>query len=274
MNLKKPLRTIFAEGEIDTVITWYEVIGDIVIITLSPSFEHLENKIAQAVLKMFPDLRIIAKRISQHSGEFRVPSLVKIEGEGDFSTVHKEFGLRLHVDPETVYFSPRSASERYRIAEQVKPGEKVLVMFSGVGPFALMIGLHAEASEVIGVEKNPNAYRLALRNLDLNKKVQHVVFCHGDVEDILPNMKKQFDRIVMPLPLSGGKYLNLALSNLLPGGMLHFYDFQFKNEFELSLSAVRAACESTERKIIEASLHRCGHVGSRRFRVCVDAKIN
>ena len=273
MNLKEPLRALFSEGEGDNALTWYEVIGDIAIIALSPSYEHLENTIAQAILNMYSDLRLVAKRTTQHSGEFRVASLVKIKGEGDFATVHKEFGLQLHVDPQTVYFSPRSGGERYRIAQQVRVDEHVLVMFSGVGPLALMIGVHAEASEIIGVEKNPHAHHLALRNLEMNTRAQNIDFFCGDVEDVLPDLNKQFDRIIMPLPLSGEKYLYLALDYLVPGGTLHFYDFQYQNEFESSLHAVSIACGDRGREIISSSIHRCGHVGSRRFRVCVDAII-
>jgi tRNA (guanine37-N1)-methyltransferase len=273
MNLKEPLRALFSEGEVGCALRWYDVVGDIGVIELSPDHEHLQYEIADAILNAYPDLRMVAKRTARHGGEFRVASLVKIKGEGGFATIHKEFGLKLHVDLEAVYFSPRSAAERFRVAGQVNPGEKVLVMFSGIGPFALMIGLHAESSEIIGIEKNPKAHCLAQRNLEANKKARNIVFLNGDVEEVLPEVNKQFDRIVMPLPLAGRRYLNLALRNLLPGGMLHFYDFQYRNEFEESLNTVRTACVENDRKMIHGSLHRCGHIGSRRFRVCVDAEI-
>ena len=274
MNLKKPLYSIIPEDSVKYVFRGCEVIGDIAIISISASYVHLEKEIARAILGAYPDLRLIAKRLSRHSGEFRVAVLQKIEGYGGFATVHKEFGLHLHVDPETVYFSPRSSNERYRIARQVKSGERVLVMFSGIGPFALMIGTHAEAAEIIGVEKNPHAHRLALKNLEVNKKAQNIRFLSGDVLSVLPNLNKLFDRIVMPLPLCGVDYLHLALRYLLPGGMLHFYDFQNKDEFKFSTRTVHTACGDEGRLVVDSAIHSCGHVGSRRYRVCVDAKIN
>ena len=71
-----------------------------------------------------------------YGGEFRTIGLKKLAGEGELKTIHKEFGVRLQVHPEKVYFSPRSNMERYRIARQVRLGEKVLVMFSGICPSA------------------------------------------------------------------------------------------------------------------------------------------
>lgn len=273
MNLKKPLQSIIPEEMLEHVLRGYEVIGDVAIVSISPSFDHIERDIAQAILVAYPDLRLVAKRLSNHSGEFRIARLQKIGGDGSFGTVHREFGLSLHVDPENGYFSPRSSAERYRIARQVEPDEHVLVMFSGVGPFALMIGLHSQASEIIGVEKNSHAHRLALKNIEVNKKAKNIDFLCGDVLDILPRLKKNFDRVVMPLPLSGAKYMPLALRYLLPGGMLHFYDFQYKDEFEFSRTAVAEACHGVGRMVVDSAIHQCGHIGSRRYRVCVDAKI-
>jgi tRNA (guanine37-N1)-methyltransferase len=63
-----------------------------------------------------------------------------IAGEDRLTTVHRENGILLHLDLAQVYFSVRSAHERARIAAQVKPGETVAVLCSGVGPFPLIIG--------------------------------------------------------------------------------------------------------------------------------------
>jgi tRNA (guanine37-N1)-methyltransferase len=273
MNLKKPLQSIIPEDLLGHVFKSYEVIGDVAIVSISPSSDHMEKDIALAILAAYPDLRLVAKRLSSHSGEFRITRLQKIGGDGSFETVHREFGLSLHVDPENSYFSPRSSAERYRIAQQVRPDEHVLVMFSGVGAFALMIGLHSQASKIIGVEKNTHAHRLALKNIAVNKKARNIDFLRGDVLDILPGLNKNFDRVVMPLPLSGAKYMPLALRYLLPGGMLHFYDFQYKDEFEFSRTAVADVCHAVSRMVVDSAIHQCGHIGSRKYRVCVDAKI-
>ncbi len=181
MNLKEPLRTLLSDDEVHHVLRGYEVLGDIGIITLSPSYDHLDKKIAQVIMSAHPGLRIVAKRTSDHSGEFRTAPLHKIAGNGSFATIHKEFGLHLHVNAGNVYFSPRSGSERYRVTRQVAEGERILVMFSGVGPLVLMLGLHTKASRIVGVEKNPQAHRLALKNLEANRKARNTHFIEGDV---------------------------------------------------------------------------------------------
>ena len=274
MNLKKPLHAIVPENMVNQILRGYEVIGDVAILSIDPRYSHLELKIAASILNAYPALRLVAKRLSDHSGEFRISSLQKIDGCGEFDTVHKEFGLKLHVDPGAVYFSPRSGGERFRVAQLVKAGERVLVMFSGIGPFALMIGVHSEAAEIVGVEKNPCAHRLALKNVEENKKAKNVAFYCGDVLNILPGLNKIFDRIVMPLPLSGADYLRFALRYLASGGVLHFYDFRYRDDFDSAVEPIRSACRVEGRGVADSEIHQCGHVSSRRYRVCVDAIIS
>lgn len=274
MNLKKALYSILPEENVNLALGGYDIIGDIAIISLSPAYDYLENEIAQTILTANPRLRLVAKRVGSHCGEFRVTPLQKIGGSGNFLTVHKEFGLRLHVDTGKAYFSPRSGNERYRITKQVAANEHVLVLFSGLGPLVLMIGMHSDAAEIIGVEKNPRAHRLAQKNLEENRKIRNVGFVCGDVASVLPHLQKQFDRIIMPHPLAAKNYLPLALRYLSPRGMLHFYDFQYKDEFDLSLLALQAACKEKRRRVSRATIHQCGHIGSRRYRVCVDARID
>ena len=42
----------------------------------------------------------------------------------------------------------------------------------------------------------------------------------------------------------GDKYLNITIKHLVQGGMLHFYDFQKKGEFDSSLKKITACCKT------------------------------
>ena len=46
-----------------------------------------------------------------------------------------------------------------------KPGEKVLVMFSGCAPYPVVIGRNTKAKEIYGIELNPLAHKFAEENV-------------------------------------------------------------------------------------------------------------
>jgi len=90
--------------------------------------------------------------------------------------VAKENNIRLKLDIEKVYFSPRLSLERMRIAELVntsksresknKKSEKkedILVMFSGCAPYCCVIAKNAKTkvNSVIGIEINPEGHKYA-----------------------------------------------------------------------------------------------------------------
>lgn len=272
-NLKSLLRTDFSAKEIEHLVRGYDVVGDIVIIVIPDALIHRRSDIGAAILNSGKNIRLVARRAGCYSGEFRTLELERIGGEGRLETLHKEFGIRLHVDVEKVYFSPRSGAERFRVAGQVKAGERVLVMFSGIGPLALMMAVHTQAVEVIGVEKNREAHGLALKNKKVNKRAQNVHFLEGDVSDVLPKIQGRFDRIAMPLPHSVEEYVPLALSKLRPGGTLHYYDFRPGDEFAQAEETLRGLCKRENRQLVNSEVHRCGHVSPRKFRICVDAVV-
>ncbi len=249
------------------------MLGDVAIVIVAEELIHYENAIADAILSASPNIRVVAKRVGNYSGEYRTIQLKIIGGHGRLETLHKEYGVRLHVDPGKVYYSSRSGSERYRIAKQVLPGETVLVMFSGIGPLPLMIALHSEASEITGIEKNPEAHFYALKNIKENSKISNVKLLHGDVQDILPDLAQKFMRIAMPLPLSARNYLDLAIGGLEVGGWLHFYDFQNVGEFDCSEKIIRQCCRRLGRSIVNLSIHKCGHISPGKYRICVDAQV-
>jgi tRNA (guanine37-N1)-methyltransferase len=62
-----------------------------------------------------------------------------LAGKNTKEAVHGENGVQMKVNLEQTYFSAKSAHERLRIAQLVKPGEEILVMFSGVAPYPLVL---------------------------------------------------------------------------------------------------------------------------------------
>jgi len=273
MKLKKKLAERLSAGELEHLIGAYDLVGDVAIIIVPKELTAKEHLIADAVLQMNRKIRVVVKRAGYYGGEFRTIPLTVLAGEKRTETEVKESGIRLLVNLETVYYSVRSGNERRRIASLVKEGESVLVLFSGVAPYPLIISKFSQAEAIVGIEKNPEAHAYAVRNLGLNKKQQNIQLCLGDVEEILPTLAGQYDRVVMPLPRGAERFLACALKALKPNGILHFYDLQHPERFAQSVEKIVSACAARKRFLLSSTIIRCGHCAPQLYRICVDARI-
>jgi tRNA (guanine37-N1)-methyltransferase len=155
-------------------------------------------------------------------GELRVRSVEVVSGEGPLVTVHREHGMELRVDLERAYFSPRLATEHRRVADMVMPGDRVLDMFTGVGPFAVLMAKAEGVAEVHAVDLNPAAARLARENAEVNGVASIVTVHSGDAREVVPTLGA-FDRIVMNHPHDAVSFLDVAMGASAPGTRLHLY---------------------------------------------------
>jgi tRNA (guanine37-N1)-methyltransferase len=273
-KLKDILRHDLDESELAVLVGGYDVVGDIAIVIVPDVLSHRKKRIGEALLSSNGKLRVVARRAGNYSGEFRTIPLEIIAGEKRKETLVQEFGIRLLINPETVYFSVRSGAERNRVASLVAPGESVLVLFSGVGPYPLMISKYSEAELVVGVEKNPEAHRYALKNLGLNKKLKNIELYLGGAENLNPEWRGRFDRVVMPLPHGGERFLVQALHVLKSGGALHLYQMQHQDHLDESINLLCRVCSEANRAIKVTSIVRCGHTAPKSYRICIDAEID
>ncbi len=275
MQIKEALRSILTDQEMDAMIWSYDRIGDILITTIPESMEKKENLIGEILLQAHPTIRVIGKRIGIHQGEFRTRELQIIAGENRKETLHKENGIQLYLNPETVYYSVRMAGERLRLAHLILPGERVAVLCSGVGPFPLTMAKHSKARLIVGIEKNPAAHSFALKNLQLNKAEKRVRFYQGDAAHILPSLPHQFDRIVTVLPTGDTSILvNCSLPSLAPKGILHHYTMVHQGNTQTMAEQIARACSEQEKNISTITSHRCGHCGPRTDRFCFTVKFS
>jgi tRNA (guanine37-N1)-methyltransferase len=251
----------------------HDVVGDIAIVNLGLGIVQDEQQLAAAILASNRRIKVVAARAGQYGGEFRTATLRILAGENRLETEVKEFGVRLRLDVGKVYYSVRSGQERYRIAALVDPEEEVLVLFSGVGPYPLVINRFARPRLIVGIEKNPIAHEYGLQNIIRNGVPGNIELQCGDARDLLKHQCRQFDRMVMPLPTGAEGFLDLAIPLLRPGGWLHYYDMQVKEKFGASAEVVKAACRRMAREAENVAIHRCGHCSPHAYRICIDARI-
>jgi tRNA (guanine37-N1)-methyltransferase len=273
MNLKKTLEAFIPEDDLKRLIRGFDIIGDIAVVIIAEGLEQYEQLIADAILAIHKNVTTVFKRDGNYSGEYRTIPLALIAGERKTETLCREFGVRLLLDVEKVYFSVRSGHERKRIADLICPGENVLVMFSGVAPYPLMISRYSEAAKITGIEINETAHHYGVRNLSLNK-ARNIVLVHDDVVSAVDRSAEKYDRIIMPLPYGAGDFLESAVRALLPGGTLHFYDFKCSCNFDKSAQLISIQAAALGRTVTSAKIVLCGHASPQLYRICVDALIS
>ncbi|MCK4636721.1 MAG: class I SAM-dependent methyltransferase family protein [Methanomicrobia archaeon] len=198
----------------------FDLIGDIAIVEDSDT-SILRRK----------NVKSVYKKETKVEGIYRTRKYVYLAGEKNTETIHKEYGCRYMLDIEKVYFNPRLATERHRIAEKVNNGERVLDMFAGVGPFSILIAKKRDV-EVHSIDINPDAFYYLKKNIEINK-VKNVFPYLGDCRDIVKKLS-DFDRIIMNLPKNSLEFLDTALNKTKKGGIIHLYSIRPEKEIKLT----------------------------------------
>ncbi len=269
---KESLQSLMSSTEIELskLPTGFDTVGEIAILDINESVKKYEKEIASNILKLHNNITTVVKKASEHAGEFRLQMYTHLAGKKTLVTIHKENNARIKLDISKVYYSPRSSTERLRVAKQIKPGENVLVMFSGCGPFVFVIAKNSKAKNIVGIELNPEGHKFALENKKINK-VENVVLLNGDVRKIIPTLNEKFDRIVMPLPKTGELFLKDAITVAKKNTIIHFYDFE--NEVGFIKTAKKKIENRLGKKIKVLNGTLCGSYSPALSRICIDFKV-
>ena len=279
-NLKDLLKKYLNEKEIALAPRSFDIIGNrekaVAIVQIPEELESKKKLIAELITKLNKNVKTVLRKLSGRVGKYRLNRFEILLGNSNTEVIHKEFGYYLKLDPTKVFFSPREATERQRVASQVQPGEKVLVMFSGVAPYIVaIVKKQPSVEKVYGIDINPDAHRYALENARMNKISHKVILVNGDVREVMPKMKEKFDRIVMPLSREGYMYLDLAFDKIKNGGIIHFYYAPAPEEdlFSKAEEIVRKVAKEKGKDVEIIHKVRVLPYGSRSWKICLDIKV-
>ncbi|MEM5801781.1 MAG: class I SAM-dependent methyltransferase family protein [Candidatus Aenigmatarchaeota archaeon] len=228
-----------------------------------------EKEIAKEIMTKNKNVKSVLKKMSKRKGEYRLWELKLIAGEKNTEVVHKEYGYFLRLDPKKVYFSPREATERQRIASQVKENEIVMLFFAGIGAQAVAIAKkQPKVKKIIGIEINPDAFYYMEENIRINKISHLVLPVLGDVKEKAKDFFKICDRVIMPLPLEAEKFLDSALNCLKEKGIIHFYSID-SEDFNETIKKISKKIKNF--KIIKKNIVL--PYAPRKFKVCIDFEV-
>jgi tRNA (guanine37-N1)-methyltransferase len=266
-SLKDYLKGKINPQKIDEIRGSFDIIGDIVILEIPDDLDDYKDLIGEAALK-FTKRKAVFRKKSEIKGIIRTRELEHIAGEDISETIHQEFGCRLMLDVKRVYFSPRLATERKRVADSVKNGEIIVDMFAGVGPFPVLIAKNHEV-KVYAIDINPEAYRYMQKNIEINKVQTKVIPILGDVKEVLEDKNIKADRIIMNLPGSAYEFLDTALKSVKSGGIIHYYEFS--EDFQKPVERLKKEAYPRKVEILDKRKVRSRSPG--KWHMGVDARI-
>ncbi len=135
--LNSALKGVLKPSELSSLVSGFDIIGDIALLRIPDALLESKYLIARAVLDGIKPIKTVLKA-GGVTGQFRTRDVEFLMGEKKTRTMYVEHGCRFIVDVNLVYFSPRLSTERLRIANEVSPGEVVVNMFAGVGSFSVI----------------------------------------------------------------------------------------------------------------------------------------
>ena len=255
--------------------TSYDIVGDIILIKLPSHLLKYKSEIGRSLLEVHKGCKTVCL-INPVEGEFRARRTEVIGGVKKTRTFHNEYGLKFLVDVSKVYFSPRLAAERNRVACSVKKGETVIDMFAGVAPFSLMIAKLADPKIVYAIEKNKFAADIAKENTKLNNVLDKVEVIFADAEnikEIIEKRKISVDRFIMNLPFLAHKFFPLVLDCIEKASILHYYDILKEEKIEDRIDYLKKVATEKKCKLSDIKIRKIKTYSPREFYIGLDITV-
>ncbi|PIO08664.1 hypothetical protein COU59_00700 [Candidatus Pacearchaeota archaeon CG10_big_fil_rev_8_21_14_0_10_34_12] len=291
-----------------------DILGNIAILKFSDKASLREKKkIAEKILKHNKSIKTIVEKTGKFSGRLRKQKTRWLAGEKTKEVLYRENGCVFRFNVDETYFSSRLSGERKEIASKIKKGESVLVMFSGVNPYGIVIAKNSKARKVCSIEINKEASKYARLNVELNKLKDSVEIIQGDVKKIVKVISKKqslksclvnvngiwksvkilsvskkrvydngqviprkFDVIVMPRPQLKDSFLGEAFSlskSGKRGTRIFYYDFCKNDEIESVIEKIKQEAKKSGKKIKIINKKVAGEIASYKVRLRVDFKV-
>lgn len=152
--------------------TAFESVGHVAHVNLRP--EHLPYRFAigQILIDKNPSIKTVVNKVGIVENEYRLMEYEVLAGDASLKTEVRQSGCRFQLDFGKVYWNSRLEFEHGRLVQTFRPGEVILDLMAGIGPFAIPAA--KKGCKVIANDKNPESYRYLKRNVALNKVTKSV----------------------------------------------------------------------------------------------------
>lgn len=202
----------------------FDRLGEIAVLKLDTTLtsHSVRQRVGELILSRSPRLKAVLNKNDIVEGVKRIYPIEHLAGEKMWQSWHQEYGVFIFVDLRA-YFNPRLAEEHHRVAMSVRPGDKILDLFTGVGSFALHCAKETSC-DVVAIDINPFAINALQRSMKRNKLQGNIYPILGDSLSIL-RLQNHFDRVIINLPQISMNYLSYSVTLLKKRGIITFYQF-------------------------------------------------
>ncbi|MDO8726123.1 MAG: class I SAM-dependent methyltransferase family protein [Candidatus Methanoperedens sp.] len=266
---KKTLGSILdiPEKEKKLLPSGWQLLGDVIIVTLHEELEPRKYDIAQALLSMYPGCRtvLLDRGIS---GQMRIPEREIIAGKRT-ETINKENGCLFKLDAMRIMYSQGNLAERKRMSRLGK-GEVVVDMFAGIGYFSIPMAVHSKPDKIFAIEINPVSFGYLRENISLNRVENIIEPVEGDCASF--TQRGIADRVIMGY-FDAHPYLENGISALVHGGMVHYHEAVPEAVEDRPVTRVVETAKKLGRKVEIIEARRIKKYAPGVWHVVVDAKV-
>ena len=249
-------------------MTSYDIVGSIAILKEDKKAKLM--KFAKKILKTRPSIKTVVVKAERFKGRLRTIKVKHLAGKKNLNTTYKENGCVFKLNVEKAYFSSRLANERLEIARKIKKKDRVLVMFSGVAPFPIIIQKIAKPAGIVAVELGRDANKFAKENLKMNKMTAKIDLIQGDVKKKVNSKLGKFDVIVMPRPNLKDSFIKQALAVSKRGSRIFYYGFSKESEVRKMIEELKNEAKS---KIKVLRVKKAGDIAPYKYRYRIEMKV-
>lgn len=251
----------------------YDLLGNIALVKFDRGSSRIAKQLfAAKLLKTHASVTTVLEKVARIKGRLRTPTTRWIAGVKTKEVLYRENGCAFRFNVDSCYFSPRLSEERKNMASVVRKGERVLVMFGGVGVFAIVMGKTRKPLEVVSVELGKEPHRYALDNVKRNK-LTNVQCMQGDVRRVVPKLDGLFDRILMARPNLSDSFLDIAFKKIRTRGIIHYHGFYHEDEIDILKALILEEAHKMKKKIKILRTVQAGDIGVRKYRYRVDIRV-
>ncbi|CAK7210116.1 tRNA(m(1)G37)methyltransferase [Sporothrix eucalyptigena] len=190
---REVLVSVLPEEFHDDIPTGFNTAGHVAHLNLRDRFKPYKLIVAQTILDKNPQLRTVINKVDDVGTEsvFRTFPYEVLAGPDDMDVEVRENACTFRFDYSKVYWNSKLEPEHTRLLYLFKPGEVVVDLMAGIGPFAVPAGKRGVF--VWANDMNPNSYEALNNAIQRNKVGQYVrsfnedglVFIHQSADLVL-----------------------------------------------------------------------------------------
>ena len=249
----------------------YDIIGNIAIIKSEGKTNNQKLKQAKELLKR-PFIKTVLEKSTDIKGRLRTFKTKYVAGIKTLETIQSENNCKFKLNVETCYFSPRQGNDRKLIASKIKKKDNVLVMFSGIAAYPIVIYKTKKPNHITAIEISRECNKYAKENLKINKIPEDkITLIQGDVKKKIP--KSKFDVIMMTRPNLKTTFLEQALQVSKKGTRIFYHGFCHQDDLNKLKQELLDEANKLKRKIKITKTAKAGDIAPYKYRYRVEIKV-